>query len=146
MRYIESNYCFQIHMCKLKITTRTCSFYHKVESSKDKPEFREATVLDIEDLVAAGQKHKCCPYFMSKEMVENADIIFMPYNYLIDPMARKANKVELHNTIVILDEAHNMEKICEDSVSVQIASSEIAVCIDDVTHVRCVYRNRRFFF
>ncbi len=59
----------------------------------------------------------------------------MPYNYLIDPMARKANKVELHNTIVILDEAHNMEKICEDSVSIQIASSEIAVCIDDVTHV-----------
>lgn len=122
-------------MCKLKITTRTCSFYHKVESTKDRPEFREATVLDIEDLVAAGQKNKCCPYFMSKEMIENADIVFMPYNYLIDPMARKANKVELHNTIVILDEAHNMEKICEDSVSIQMTSSEIAVCIDDVTHV-----------
>lgn len=72
---------------------------------------------------------------MSKEMIENADIVFMPYNYLIDPMARKANKVELHNTIVILDEAHNMEKICEDSVSIQMTSSEIAVCIDDVTHV-----------
>lgn len=124
-------------MCKLKLTTRTCSFYHKVESTKDRPEFREATVLDIEDLVTAGQKHRCCPYFMSKEMIENADIIFMPYNYLIDPMARKANKVELHNTVVILDEAHNMEKICEDSVSIQIASSEIAVCIDDVTHVSC---------
>ncbi|KAJ6638998.1 Regulator of telomere elongation helicase 1 like [Pseudolycoriella hygida] len=125
----------KIHLCKLKLTTRTCSFYHKVESTKDRPEFREATVLDIEDLVVAGRKNKCCPYFMSKEMVENADIIFMPYNYLIDPMARKANKVELHNTIVILDEAHNMEKICEDSVSIQMTSSEIAVCIDDVTHL-----------
>lgn len=122
-------------MCKLKITTKTCSFYHKVEKSKDAPEFRNSPVLDIEDLIKAGQKLRCCPYFVSRELIEDADIIFMPYNYLLDPKARKANKVELNNTIVILDEAHNVERMCEDSASVQISSSEIAVCIDDVTHV-----------
>ena len=26
-----------------------------------------------------------CPYFTSKELKKDADIIFMPYNYLIDP-------------------------------------------------------------
>lgn len=122
-------------MCKLKITTKTCSFYHRVEKAKDAPEFRTNPVLDIEDLVSAGNKLKCCPYFVSRELIEGADIVFMPYNYLLDPKARKANKVELNNTIVILDEAHNVERMCEDSASVQITSSEIAVCIDDVTHV-----------
>lgn len=125
----------KVHMCKLKVTTRTCSFHQRVESSKDAPQFRNAGVLDIEDLVTVGRKLKCCPYFVSRELIPDADIVFMPYNYILDPMARKANKVELNNTIVILDEAHNVEKMCEESASVQIASSEVAVCIDDLTHV-----------
>lgn len=125
----------KIHMCKLKVTTRTCSFHHRVENAKDAPQFTEASVLDIEDLVAAGRKLKCCPYFVSRELIPNADIVFMPYNYLLDPKARKANKVELANTVIILDEAHNVEKMCEDSASVDLASSEVATCIDDVTHV-----------
>lgn len=125
----------KIHMCKLKITTRTCSFYHKVEAGKDDPAFRQSNIMDIEDLVLAGQKKKCCSYFVSRELIPGADIVFMPYNYLLDPTARKANKVDLNNTIIILDEAHNVEKMCEESASVQITSTEIAVCIDDVTHV-----------
>lgn len=129
----------KIHMCKLKVTTRTCSFHHRVESAKEAPQFTEASVLDIEDLVAAGRKLKCCPYFVSRELIPAADIVFMPYNYLLDPKARKANKVELANTVIILDEAHNVEKMCEDSASVQLASSEIATCIDDVTHVGGVF-------
>lgn len=125
----------KIHMCKLKVTTRTCTFHHRVEAAKSAPEFQQASVLDIEDLVTAGRKLKCCPYFVSRELLPDADIVFMPYNYLLDPKARKANKVELANTVIILDEAHNVEKMCEDSASVQLASSEVATCIDDVTHV-----------
>uniref|UniRef100_A0A1A9ZNW8 Helicase ATP-binding domain-containing protein n=1 Tax=Glossina pallidipes TaxID=7398 RepID=A0A1A9ZNW8_GLOPL len=83
----------------------------------------------IEDLVKGGQKLKTCPYYAVKELVADADITFMPYNYLLDPIARKANKVELHNTIIILDEAHNIEKICEECASVQIKSSDVAMAI-----------------
>lgn len=131
----ETSNANKIHMCKLKVTTRTCSFHHRVDTAKDDPIFREATIMDIEDLIVAGRKRRCCPYFVSRELIPDADIVFMPYNYLLDPKARKANKVELNNTIVILDEAHNVEKMCEDSASVQMTSSELAVCIDDVTHI-----------
>lgn len=122
-------------MCKLRVTTKTCSFQSRVESKKDHPDFRGPTVMDIEDLIKVGQKLKMCPYYASKELVSDADITFMPYNYLLDPKARKANKVQLNNTIVILDEAHNIEKICEESASVQIRSSDVAMAIDDLTHI-----------
>lgn len=42
-------------------------------------------------------------------------------------------QIELFNTIVILDEAHNVEKLCEDSASVQLRSSDVATAITDVT-------------
>ena len=52
--------------------------------------------------------HRCCPYFISKELKAEADVIFMPYNYLLDPKSRKAHQVELNGNIVIFDEAHNL--------------------------------------
>lgn len=123
------------NMCKLKVHAKTCTFHQRVESKKDHPDFRGPTIMDIEDLIKVGQRLKMCPYYASKELVKDADITFMPYNYLLDPKARKANKIELNNTIVILDEAHNIEKICEESASVQIRSSDVAMAIEDVTHI-----------
>ncbi|KAH8281240.1 hypothetical protein KR018_001377 [Drosophila ironensis] len=127
------------NMCKMRVHSKTCSFQLRVEAKKDHPDFRGPSIMDIEDLIKVGQRLKMCPYFASKELVAQADITFMPYNYLLDPKARKANKVELGNTIVILDEAHNIEKICEESASVQIRSSDVAMAIEDVTHIMKVF-------
>lgn len=36
---------------------------------------------------------------------------------------------------MIFDEAHNVEKMCEEAASLQIRSTDIALCIDEVTQV-----------
>lgn len=130
----ESN-ANKIQLCKIKVTNRSCHFHNRLDSQKDNPEFRDKRVVDIEELVRIGKKLKCCPYYASKELLDDAEIIFMPYNYLLDPKMRKANKIDLQNTIIILDEAHNVEKMCEESASAVITSTQIAVAIEDVTHV-----------
>jgi Rad3-related DNA helicase len=38
-----------------------------------------------------------------------ADIVVMPYNYLLDEKMRKMSGIEVENAIVIFDEAHNIE-------------------------------------
>ncbi|XP_019699354.1 regulator of telomere elongation helicase 1 homolog isoform X2 [Harpegnathos saltator] len=124
----------KIHMCHSKVKSRTCFYFNNVEARKDDPTFRQE-VLDIEDLVKAGQKHKCCPYFLAKELKQSADIVFMPYNYLLDPKTRKSQGIDLQNTVVLLDEAHNVEKVCEEAASLQISSTDVAMCIDEVTGV-----------
>lgn len=131
----ESNNMNKVHMCQLKVKTRTCHFYNNVESKKDDRSVKGDEILDIEDLVSVGKKLKCCPYYLSKELKQDADIIFMPYNYLLDPKSRKANGVELLNNIIILDEAHNVEKMCEESASLQIRTTDIALCIDEITYI-----------
>lgn len=37
--------------------------------------------------------------------------------------------------MIILDEGHNIEKMCEESCSVEISSTDIALCIDAITDV-----------
>lgn len=37
--------------------------------------------------------------------------------------------------MIILDEAHNVEKVCEDSASIELKSTDIALAIDEVTAV-----------
>ena len=44
----------------------------------------------------------------------------MPYNYLLDPKTRKSQGIDLQSNIVLLDEAHNVEKMCEEAASLQV--------------------------
>lgn len=41
----------------------------------------------------------------------------MPYNYIVDPKIRENYKIDFENSIIILDEAHNIEKVSEDVAS-----------------------------
>jgi phosphate starvation-inducible protein PhoH len=38
-------------------------------------------------------------------MAEDAELIFCPYNYIIDPVIRSAMGIKLKGAVVILDEA-----------------------------------------
>jgi regulator of telomere elongation helicase 1 len=90
----ETNNAVKLHMCHARTTTRTCYFHTNLDAKKEEPDFK-MDVLDIEDLVTLGKKHSACPYFMTKEIRKGADIIFMPYNYLLDPKVRKIHNIEL---------------------------------------------------
>jgi regulator of telomere elongation helicase 1 len=65
--------------------------------------------MDIEDLVKLGGYHGPCPFFLSRDMTDTAEIIFMPYNYLTDPVTRIGlKKIDWIGSIIIFDEAHNL--------------------------------------
>uniref|UniRef100_A0A6P7G993 Regulator of telomere elongation helicase 1 homolog n=1 Tax=Diabrotica virgifera virgifera TaxID=50390 RepID=A0A6P7G993_DIAVI len=122
-------------MCQLKRKTRSCKFFNKVEAHSQNKNVLDINVMDIEDLIKLGKCNGFCPFYMSKELKDQADIIFMPYNYLIDPSIRTRLGINLSNTVVILDEAHNVERLCEESASLQIKSSDVALAIDEVTAI-----------
>jgi Rad3-related DNA helicase len=65
-------------------------------------------VNDIEEFVSNCKEEVVCPYYLSRETQKNAEMILMPYNYLIDPLIRKSLSLNLEHCIVIIDEAHNI--------------------------------------
>ncbi|XP_040103648.1 regulator of telomere elongation helicase 1 [Oryx dammah] len=129
----ESNH-MQVHLCRRKVASRSCHFYNNVEEKSLEQELA-TPILDIEDLVRSGTKHKLCPYYLSRNLKQQADIIFMPYNYLLDAKSRRAHSIDLKGTVVIFDEAHNVEKMCEEAASFDLTPHDVASGLDVIDQV-----------
>lgn len=72
-----------------------------------------------------GRRCIGCPYFAARSLQEEADVIFAPYNYLIDGNIRESSEIKLDNAILIIDEAHNIEDCCRSAGSMEITSNVI---------------------
>lgn len=49
-----------------------------------------------------------CPYYITREVHKDVDILFAPYNYFISNAYSKYLKVDWNNSVLIFDEAHNL--------------------------------------
>uniref|UniRef100_A0AAQ4PPV0 Regulator of telomere elongation helicase 1 n=1 Tax=Gasterosteus aculeatus aculeatus TaxID=481459 RepID=A0AAQ4PPV0_GASAC len=126
----ESNHV-KVHMCRGKVSTRSCVYYNNVEERTTDRDLVNS-ILDVEDLVKFGNKQRVCPYYLSRSLKQQADVIFMPYNYLLDPKSRRAHNIELNGAVVIFDEAHNVEKTCEESTSFDLTPYDVASAVSAV--------------
>ncbi len=110
-----------------KDNLKECQYYGK-NLNKVIEEFNRlglSTNMDVEDLVKYGKQKKACPYFLSRELATHAEIIFAPYNYIMDPGIRSAMSINMENSIVIVDEAHNVEDTCRSAGSFEISSDSL---------------------
>uniref|UniRef100_A0A1B6D3M4 Helicase ATP-binding domain-containing protein n=1 Tax=Clastoptera arizonana TaxID=38151 RepID=A0A1B6D3M4_9HEMI len=110
-------------------------FYNKnvnrIGTHNDLARFGLCETFDIEDLVKLGKKVQACPYFATHSLMMTADIILCPYNYLIDPTVRSSFHINLNGSIILLDEAHNIEDVCRSAASAGFVIPEIIKSVDD---------------
>eukprot|EP00898_Chlorokybus_atmophyticus_P007253 jgi/Chlat1/7529/Chrsp62S07037 len=64
--------------------------------------------MDIEDLVQLGRKWKACPYYATRAALPNAELVVVPYASIISKPAREALGAELKDSVVVIDEGHNL--------------------------------------
>ena len=65
-------------------------------------------ITDIEEMTLQGKKFGICPYYASRANVSNAEILCMPYVSLCHKPTREKFGITLKNSIIIIDEAHNL--------------------------------------
>ena len=88
----------------------------------------------MEDLLSIGKETKICPFYYTRGLISSAEIIFVPYNYLFDRDARETTlaEVDFTNSILIFDEAHNLEEFASESSSFDLSSGDVAGCVSEV--------------
>ncbi|KAI3766642.1 hypothetical protein L2E82_16710 [Cichorium intybus] len=80
---------------------------HKLQK-QFKNQMTDQGPLDIEDLVRLGGSLGTCPYYGSRSMVPSADLVVLPYQSLLSKSSRESLGLSLKNSVVIIDEAHNL--------------------------------------
>ena len=119
--------------CKSLVSKRACKWYNNTEQYLNgREEDPNNSVLDIEDLIKIGDHKTVCPYYMSRSLTGKADLIFLPYNYLIDPKTRTGLGINWENAVVIFDEAHNIESVCSGSASFDLPVSIIGGSVEEL--------------
>ncbi|CAN6326286.1 unnamed protein product [Urochloa humidicola] len=81
--------------------------------------------LDIEDLAHIGKKIGTCPYYGSRDMVRSADLVVLPYQSLLLKSARESLGLNLKDSVVIIDEAHNLADSLTNMYNSKITSSQL---------------------
>ncbi|XBJ23479.1 hypothetical protein VPH35_001612 [Triticum aestivum] len=81
--------------------------------------------LDIEDLAQLGRKIGTCPYYGARDMVRSADLVVLPYQSLLLKSARELLGLNLKNSVVIIDEAHNLADSLTSMYNSKLESSQV---------------------
>ena len=131
------------HKCKYRqgVTEKASQEARKSHENVQRSDYG---INDIEELQAAGKKSMFCPFFYTREvLLPTAEIIFCPYNYVLDPniasqidsgmaMSRQDGKPQiksigsfLENAILIIDEAHNLPSTCLGVSSIDLSTKDL---------------------
>ncbi|THD23124.1 Chromosome transmission fidelity protein 1 [Fasciola hepatica] len=79
-----------------------------------------------------------CPYYATRRAMDLAQLILVPYSTLLLPNARMASGLKLENSILIIDEAHNLLEATTASLSVLLSANDFRLAL----FAFCAYQQR----
>ncbi|CAI7389670.1 ASB_collapsed_G0056100.mRNA.1.CDS.1 [Saccharomyces cerevisiae] len=118
----------------LRHSKEGCMFYQNTNEWRHCPDtlaLRDmifSEIQDIEDLVPLGKSLGICPYYASREALPIAEVVTLPYQYLLSESTRSSLQINLENSIVIIDEAHNLIETINSIYSSQISLEDLKNC------------------
>lgn len=103
----------------------TCEFYENYERAGAEL-LLPAGVYTLQDLRAYGREKGYCPYYLARHMMQFANVVVYSYQYLLDPKVAGIISKELQReTVVVFDEAHNIDNVCIEALSVSVRRQTI---------------------
>mmetsp|Transcript_1344 Transcript_1344/g.4008 ORF Transcript_1344/g.4008 Transcript_1344/m.4008 type:complete len:762 (-) Transcript_1344:362-2647(-) len=118
-------------------STELCDFYEAYDRAGTDAAVPDG-IYDVEDLKRLGRKAGWCPYFVARHAITHASVIVYNYQYMLDPKVAGMVTRELEKeSVVVFDEAHNIDNICIEALSVELHRNKLDAA------QRCVTRLER---
>tara|TARA_B110000977_G_scaffold191665_1_gene264113 strand:- start:841 stop:3186 length:2346 start_codon:yes stop_codon:yes gene_type:complete len=118
---------------KKSANTDLCQFFEDYE--KEGPDaVLPPGVYTLADLREFGRKKGWCPYFLARHMISVANVVVYNYQYLLDPKVSSLVSRELEkNCVVVFDEAHNIDNVCIEALSVNLRQQTLEAAGRNIT-------------
>ena len=102
-----------------------CRFFEELETHGLIPRI-PAGVYTIEDLREYCRVKGLCPYFAARRLLPHANALIYSYYYLLDPKVSRLVSRELSaDSIVVFDEAHNIDNVCMEVMTVELTPASL---------------------
>ncbi|CAF3484690.1 unnamed protein product [Rotaria sordida] len=116
-----------------------CGYYERLKGkiandfirSYSKPLPRVFDIEQFSDYCRTA--HGICPYYTSRLLIHDVQIILCPYNYLIDPRVRNSMQMSINNAIIIIDEAHNIEDCARESMKFEMRKYDFEQALQEIS-------------
>eukprot|EP00826_Nyctotherus_ovalis_P005382 TRINITY_DN11211_c0_g2_i2.p1 TRINITY_DN11211_c0_g2~~TRINITY_DN11211_c0_g2_i2.p1 ORF type:complete len:850 (+),score=159.30 TRINITY_DN11211_c0_g2_i2:132-2681(+) len=96
-------------------------------------------LLDLEDFRSECKSIGWCPFYAARELIPAADLLLLPYNYILDLMYHSMfRQIQYANSIVIFDEAHNVQSVAEDAWSFDFSIEWLKKCVGEIDAAKMV--------
>lgn len=97
-----------------------CSYHEKLYDY-DQHDLIPQGVYSFERLIEYCKTEGTCPYFTVRRMISFCNVVIYSYHYLLDPkIAERVSKELSKDSIIIFDEAHNIDNVCIESLSLYL--------------------------
>mmetsp|Transcript_24729 Transcript_24729/g.40945 ORF Transcript_24729/g.40945 Transcript_24729/m.40945 type:complete len:836 (-) Transcript_24729:1236-3743(-) len=98
----------------------TCSYYDNFQEAGEATSMPSG-IYDLEELKKWGKGRGWCPYYLTRQAINHANVLVYNYQYMLDPKVAKMVSSELESeSIIVFDEAHNIDSVCIEALSVTI--------------------------
>lgn len=95
--------------------------YYEAYDKKGADALLPPGVYTLHDLRAFGKEQGWCPYFLARHMIQFSNVVVYNYQYLLDPKVSGIISKEMEKEcVVVFDEAHNIDNVCIEALSVNI--------------------------
>ncbi|CAN3363832.1 general transcription and DNA repair factor IIH helicase subunit XPD/Rad3p [Diutina catenulata] len=100
--------------------------YHENLNDIEPHEYLPNGVFSFDGLIKYCQDRTICPYFTVRRMLGYCNVIIYSYHYLLDPKIAERVSAELSkDSIIIFDEAHNIDNVCIESLSLDLTDDTL---------------------
>ncbi|CAI2726856.1 unnamed protein product [Schistosoma spindalis] len=91
------------------------------KSSKSSSSLKECQKDEITVNDTQLSSHIGCPYYANRKGLPLAQLVLVPYSSLLQPSNRLTSGLKLKNSVIIIDEAHNLLEATASSMSVSLS-------------------------
>ncbi|SCU77985.1 LAFA_0A04302g1_1 [Lachancea sp. 'fantastica'] len=118
--------------CMDAINKKECEPYTRSKDPSNAKMFRDYAfhaIHDIEDIAAIGRATNICPYYVTREFMDDGvEIVTLPYQHLLMDTTRDALGIDLKDSIIVIDEAHNIIDTINSINSAEVTLADLREC------------------